>query len=160
MEKEIQVITEKILKRETRTLLKEIDYFMAEDQAGGLFIINKGNGQAIGEKKEKRKVPGRKQFEILMKAAGEAACIEELLLYLSYQKSKDSGWNAKCRDGEDVAKKLAKSFMKIQDEIYKMIEQKAGADKINSEDERLIRLQIAEKYMGYLFWKVSTVSRS
>ena len=51
-------------------------------------------------------------------------------------------------------------LIRIQDEIYKMIECETGAENIEADDERVLRLMIAEKYLGYLYWKASAVSKS
>ena len=108
----------------------------------------------------KEKTPGRTQFKALMDAAGEASCIEELLLFLAYQKSKGGGWQIKCGGNEDISQKISKSLMKIQEDVFDAIEKEAKAGRITQEDERIIRLEIAEKYMGYLYWKASVESRS
>ena len=153
MDKDIKFLAEKVLKRETNTFLKEIEHLMTEDGVGEILAGEKKNSQ------ENAKVPGRKQFKMLMDATGEASCIEELLLFLSYQKSKDNGWKMKCNNGKDIAQNLSDSFMKVQDAIFEDIEREAVGKKICDEDERILRLEIAEKYMGYLYWKASTVSR-
>lgn len=160
MDIEIKFLAEKVLKRETNTFLKEIEHLMTEEGVGEILARGKKNVQ--GKEKKQEKVPGRKQFKMLMDATGEASCIEELLLFLSYQKSKDNGWGIKCgneKDEKDIAQKLADSFMKVQDEIFGIISKEAGAEKICEEDERILRLEIAKKYMGYLYWKASVVSR-
>ncbi len=151
MNKEIRFSAQKVLKKETNRFLKEIDRFMEEGGVGELLA---------SEKNAKQRILGKSQFKKLMDAAGEASCIEELLLFLSYQKSKKHGWETPCSDGEEIAKKLADSFIRIQDEIYKMIECETGAENIEADDERVLRLMIAEKYLGYLYWKASAVSKS
>ncbi len=158
MEKEMKFNSEKVLKRETNRFLKEIEHFMEDGGVGKLLAGEQNSGQE-GEKEKQPKVPGRKQFKMLMDAAGEASSIEELLLFLSYQKSKKHGWETICSDGEDIAKKLADSFMRVQDDIYGIMENEDWAEKIEDDDERLLRLMIAEKYLGYLYWKASAVSR-
>ncbi len=159
MKKEIKFLAEKVLKRETNIFLKEIEHFMEDGGVGKLLAGEKNNSQEKGKRKKTQKVPGKKQFKMLMDAAGEASCIEELLLFLSYQKSKQHGWEIVCSDGEDIAKKLADSFMRVQDDVFKIIEREDWAEKIEYDDERLLRLMIAEKYLGYLYWKASAVSR-
>lgn len=157
MGNEMKFLAEKILKRETNRFLKEIEHFIEDGGVGKLLAGGENNGQEKGKKQQK--IPGRKQFKMLMDAAGEASCIEELLLFLSYQKSKKHGWEAMCSDGEDIAKKLVDSFMRVQDDVYKIIENEDWEEKIEDDDERLLRLMIAEKYLGYLYWKASAVSR-
>lgn len=157
MDKEIKFLAEKVLKRETNTILKEIERLMTEDGVGEVLTGEMKNSQEKGKDKKQGKVPGRKQFIMLMEAAGEASCIEELLLFLSYQKSKNHGWGSLCDNQKDIAQNLVDSFMKVQDEIFGSIVKEAGAKKICEEDERILRLEIAEKYMGYLYWKASVV---
>lgn len=159
MKKEMKLLAEKVLKRETNKFLKEIECFMESGDVGIILAGEINSGQEKWKGKKQPKGPGRTQFKMLMDAAGEAACIEELLLFLSYQKSKKHGWETECTDGEDIAKKLADSFMKVQTDIYKILEHEISAEKIEEDDERLLRLMIAEKYLGYLYWKASAVSR-
>jgi len=140
MDRELKFLAEKVIKKETNTILNEIDRFMDEDGAGDVLA---------------KKVPGRKQFKTLMDATKEAACIEELLLFLSYQRSKKGGWDTKCANGKEIAINMAESFMKVQNKVLGIIE--TEAQKISDDDERLLRLEIAEKYMGYLYWKASVV---
>jgi len=71
MDKELKVLTEKILKRKTNEFLKEIEYLMTESGVGRVL--------AKKDRNRKDKTPGRTQFKALMDATGEAACIEELL---------------------------------------------------------------------------------
>lgn len=151
MEKELKFIAEKVLKRKTNVFLKEIDDLMTENGVGTIL--------ARTNVSKKDRAPGRSQFKALMDAAGEASCIEELLLFLSYQESKDGGWKNICSNKKNIAKNLTDSFMKIQDIIYADIVDEAKEKEISSEDERILRLEIAKKYMGYLFWKASVVSR-
>ncbi len=159
MRKEMEFLAEKALKRETNRFLEEIEHFMEDGGIEKLLAGEKTNDHKKGKGEKQQKVPGRKQFKMLMDAAEEASCIEELLLFLSYQKSKKHGWETTCSDGEAIAKKLADSFMRIQDDIYKIIENEDWAEKIEDDDERLLRLMIANKYLGYLYWKASAVSR-
>lgn len=159
MKKEMRFSAEKALKRETNIFLKEIEHFMEDGGVAKLLAEEKNSSRDKQKRKKPSKVPGRKQFKMLMDAAGEAACIEELLLFLSYQKSKNQGWETRCSDGEDIAKKLADSFMNVQDTVYKIMEHEDWAKNIEDDDERMLRLMIAEKYLGYLYWKASAVSR-
>lgn len=168
MEKKMRLLTEKALKRETNQFLKEIENFMKDGDVGKFLAGEKNDSQEEEKEEKQQKVPGRTQFKTLMDAAGKASCIEELLLFLSYQKSKKHGWETRCGDGEDIAKKLAESFMRVQEDVYKVIEDdiykamehEDWAEKIEDDDERLLRLMIAEKYLGYLYWKASAVSKA
>lgn len=150
MDKELKFMVEKVLKRKTNVFLEEIENLMVED----------GVGEVLSGKNNKGgKIPGRTQFKALMDATIEAACIEELLLFLSYQRSKGGGWDQVCRNRKNIAENLANSFMKIQDIIYEYIVEESKGKEIGDEEERLLRLEIARKYMGYIYWKVSVVSR-
>ena len=162
MDKEIKYWAENVLNRNTKLFLSEIDNLIDKQGVGRLLAEykkreeKKKEQKAAEQKAEKRKkIPGRTQFKTLMDAARKASCIEELLLFLAYQKSKKQGWDTNCEDGEDIAKKLIDSFMKVQDGVYACIEQENGANEISGDDERLLRLMIAEKYLGYLYWKAS-----
>lgn len=166
MNKELSFLVEKVLKKNTNVLLQEIDHLMEED--GVRILLEEGNKKIETGKnskkangKENSKVPGKTQFKTLMDAASEASCIEELVLFISYQKSKKHGWENKCANGDDIAKNVTNSLMKIQESVYAEIEKEAEVQeqKIDTEDERILRLRIAEKYMGYLYWKASVVSR-
>lgn len=162
MNKELSFLAERVLKKNTNVILQEIEHLMNEDGVGD--VLGKTNHRdeaGKNSKKNNNKVPGRTQFKDLMDAACEASCIEELLLFISYQKSKDGGWRNKCSNEKDIAQNVVDSLMNIQKLIYAEIEKEAEINnqKIDLEDERILRLQIAEKYMGYLYWKASVVSR-
>lgn len=155
MNKELRKIEQKILKRETNNFLEKIEVLMKEDGSG---VANILSSKKENNKKE-NKGPGRSQFEMLMNAAEEASCIEELVLFISYQRSKKGGWEEKCTNGKDIAENLLNSFMEVQDDIYKKIKEEVEKDniKISDEEKRMLELDIAKKYMGYLYWSVSTV---
>lgn len=166
MNKELGFLSEKVLRKNTNVLLQEIGRLMEEDGVG--VLLEKGNIQndtggkfKKNNKKDHEKVPGKTQFSNLMGAASEASCIEELVLFISYQRSKKGGWESKCTNGHDIAQNVVDSLMNIQKAVYEEIVKEAEIQKqtIDSEDERILRLKIAEKYMGYLYWKVSVVSR-
>lgn len=155
MDKDLRILAEKVLRRETNRILKEIERMMKEDGVEEA-IANGGRG-----KEGKKNTPlGQGQFKKLMDAAGEASCIEEILLFLGYQASKGGGWKKQCRNEKSIAEYVAESFGAIQGQVYPMIEKERGKDKISAEDERELRLKIAEKYFGYLYWKAHIVSKS
>lgn len=145
MDHNLRFAAKKALKRETNQFLIEIKRLMEED--GVADILKNGNK------------PGRTQFNSLMDAAGEASCIEELMLFLSYQVSKKEGWEKKCANNESIAKNVVNSFLNIQDTIYPCIQKEYGVNVISYDDERVLRLEIAEKYMGYLYWRATIESR-
>ncbi len=160
MEDKIKFSAEKVLKRETNQFLKEIEKLIETDGVGKLLVDDDSNKQQQGKEKGKTKSLKVGQFRILMDAAEEAACIEELLLFLSYQKARGLGWEIACGNSkEDVAKKLADSFMNVQKEIFGIMKQEDWAKDMEEDDERLLRLMIAKKYLGYLYWKAYAVSK-
>lgn len=166
MNKELGFLAEKVLKKNTDVILQEIEHLMKEDGVGDV-LGKKDSGNEAGKNtkktnnKQNDKIPGKTQFQNLMAAASEASCIEELILFISYQKSKDGGWRKKCCNEKDIAQNVTDSLMKVQKSVYPEIEKEAEIQKqtIEHEDERVLRLRIAEKYMGYLYWKASVVSR-
>jgi len=166
MNKELSFLAEKVLKKNTNIILQEIERLMNKDGVGDVLgnTNDKNEAEKYSKKTNKkgnRKIPGKTQFKNLMDAASEASCIEELVLFISYQESKDGGWKNKCSNKKDIAQNVTDSLMKIQNSVYTEIEKEAEIQKqnIDHEDERVLRLRIAEKYMGYLYWKVSVVSR-
>lgn len=152
MDKDLKLLSGRVLKRETKEFLIEIE---------GL-VIGKGIGNIVvndDKKQGNSKKLGRSQFKMLLDSVSKASCIEELLLFISYQKARSHGWESKCNDGESIADNLVKSFMRIQDKIYPRILNEPDIGEVSNDDERLLRLDIAEKYMGYLFWKVYVASK-
>ncbi len=152
MDKNLKLLSGKVLKRETKEFLEEIENLVIKDGIGKNVVND-------DKKQESTRVLGRSQFKMLLDSVPKASCIEELLLFISYQKARGNGWENKCSNGESVADNLVKSFMRIQDKIYPIILEEPGIGEVNNDDERLLRLDIAEKYMGYLFWKVYAVSK-
>lgn len=152
MDKNLKFLSERILKRETNEFLKEIEDLVIKDGVGKVVVDD--------DKKERNnKAVGRSQFKTLLDAVSEASCIEELLLFISYQKARGHGWEKKCCNGKSIADNLVDSFMRIQNKIYPKIVKEPYIEGISDDDERLIRLDIAEKYMGYLYWKVYVASK-
>ena len=147
MDKELRFSAERVLKRETNRILNEIGHLMDED----------GVGRAIADGNEQK---GNRQFKNLMDATEEASCIEELLLFIAYQESKGGVWKKRCINGKSIAVNVTNSSMKVQDEVYGLIGEENDASKISVDDERELRLEIAVKYLGYLFWKVHIVSKN
>lgn len=146
MDNTLRALVDKVLKKETKKFLDEIEGLM--------------NGQGLQKalNAPKGKKPGRSQFKSLMDVAEKAACVEELVLFFAYQESKKEGWQNDCGDST-IAKNIKRSLTSIIKEIYMLIEKETGLNHINEDDERMIKLFIAQKYMGYLYWKASVVSR-
>lgn len=95
---------------------------------------------------------------MLMNAATEASCIEELLLFLGYQQSRKNGWEIRCKkNNKSIAENIIDSLKEIQINICSDIEKEV--EHIDIDDERVIKLEIARKYTGYLYWKVSTICK-
>lgn len=150
MDNDLQLAAEKVLKQETKQFIEEIDHLM---QVDGLekSLKSKNNNN--------NKVPGKTQFKDLMDAASKASCIEELMLFLSYQEAKEGGWEKKCVNGYSIARNVINSLKKIVDAIYSLIKKEYGNRAIKDEEERVLQLEITEKYMGYLYWKAYVVSK-
>ena len=150
MDKTLKVLIDKVLKEETKRLLDEIDTLMNKEGMG--YALVSGN-------KKKDTEPGRTQFKSLMDATDKAACVEELVLFLAYQKSKGNGWNKKVNNNMSIAEKIEHSLYSVIGEISEIIRKRPEAENMNVDDERIMKLMIAEKYMGYLYWNVSIASR-
>lgn len=146
--KKLKEIEEKVLKSETNQFLEELKNLMEK--------------RGVAKTLVKNRKPGRTQFKKLMDATEEASSVEELLLFISYQKSKSKkeGWEKKCINEKDIAENLVESFINVQNNIYSKIVEKAYERKIeiNNEEERILKINIAKKYMGYLYWKASVVN--
>lgn len=138
MSKDLEFIVKKVLISETNTFLTELDSLM----------------EKIPVTKQK---PGRTQFKTVMDAAGKASSVEELLLFISYQAAKKNsdGWGIKCRNGNSIADNVVESLHHMIEIVEDKIMQSIKVQQLDSEDERKIRLRIAEKYLGYLYWKIT-----
>ena len=150
MDRALKGMIDRVLKEETKSILDEIDT-----------IINKDgmrNALTRGSKKGDTK-PGRNQFKSLMDAAGKASCVEELVLFLAYQNSKGNGWQNKVNKNTNIAEKITQSLMSITDKLSEIIETKPEAENMSIDDKRIMRLIIAEKYLGYLYWSVSALRK-
>lgn len=143
MDQALRLVIEKTLKKETNNILNEIEKMIKED---GMEEILKGGK------------PGGNQFKALMDAAGEAACVEELFLFLSYQSSKKDGWGKQIAD-KSIAEAVIISFKNVQKEICESVKKAGGMEEIAPEDERILSLETAKKYFGYLYWRASIVKR-
>lgn len=154
MDNRLEFITEQVLKQKTKQILSEIRRLMKE---GGVEACLKDRPNKKDKKDKEDMPPGRSQFQSLMDAAREAACVEELVLFLSYQESKKGGWGKKCADGATIAKKVVDSLMSTVDLLYSCIAEACEGQDISDDDERMLRLKIAEKYLGYLYWTASAV---
>lgn len=137
MNKELSFIVKKTLTKETNTLLTELERLMAEE--GMREVMNREGA------------PGRTQFNAIMQASLKASCVEELLLFIAYQGSKGEKTVAQA-----VTQSIIKECEDIANKIYKEL---GGGVEITKDDERIIQLEIAKKYLGYLYWK-TTIERS
>ena len=146
MNRELALIVKGVLVRETNLFIDEINDLM--DKRGG------GNAINIG----------RTQFVTIMDGVKQASTVEELCLFIDYQESKRTGWDKDCGNSKTVAKNVQESLNeiieKIEKKIIEEIEQKISKDRgISDNDNRMMRLKIAEKYMGYLYWKATIVMK-
>ncbi len=156
MDDKLRLLVETVLKKKTNEILKQIDYLMDEKGVGDI-LKNKTK-----DKNEDKEQLGRRQFTMLMNAATEASCIEELLLFLGYQQSRKNGWEIRCKNrceknNKSIAENIIDSLKEIQINICSDIEKEV--EHIDIDDERIIKLEIARKYTGYLYWKVSTICK-
>lgn len=152
MDDKLRLLVETVLKKKTNEILKQIDYLMDEKGVGDI-LKNKTK-----DKNEDKEQLGRRQFTMLMNAATEASCIEELLLFLGYQQSRKNGWEIRCeKNNKSIAENIIDSLKEIQINICSDIEKEV--EHIEIDDERVIKLEIARKYTGYLYWKVSTICK-
>lgn len=149
MDRDLALIVKGVLVRETNLFIDEINDLM-----------DNGVRNAI----EKRKDFGKTQFVLIMNGIKQASSVEELCLFIDYQESKQSGWGFVCNNQKSVAKNVQESLNKIIEKIEKKIlkelEESISKDRrISENDSRMIRLKIAEKYMGYLYWKATIVMK-
>ncbi len=106
---------------------------------------------------------GKGQFGTLMTNANKASSLNEIILFIEYQESKDTigkSWGRLCSGNKTVAKIIIESLTLTCNELGKNIinslenrpDNKIVLDK---DDIRKIKLIIMEKYLGYLFWSTS-----
>lgn len=181
MDEKRMLSVEKELKKATHLFLKNVDGLMGKigpllkEGAGqakkaGTHTGNASKGGESNKKENKNKkeddhkkqdedtkIPGRTQFKMLMDAAGEAACVEELLLYLAYQESRHDGWGTKWEEEETIAKAVKDSLDAIQSTVLPEIKKSKVIGETTEEEERIIKLAIVKKYLGYLYWKATVV---
>jgi hypothetical protein len=153
MDKELSMVVNHILTKQTKRFLDELNRLM----------YTKGLQKAIEI--------GRTQFKHLKSGVAQAACVEELYLFINYQAAKKEGWDTQCDDGNTVAANVIASLNTIltamEAEISTKVqninsnradtEQWIHFDQSEYEDSREIRLRIAEKFLGYLYWNASIV---
>ena len=146
MTAEIAMILKQTLTENADMMIQEIDRMMEED----------GVDKAIAV--------GRTQFQTIMKSASNASCVEELCLFISYQESKHQGWDTKCYSEKNktqrtVAENVIASLKLITESVSKKCEERIKSKElqVESSDLRQIKLRIAEKFLGYLYWKATVV---
>ncbi|MCI9368958.1 MAG: hypothetical protein HFH65_01295 [Lachnospiraceae bacterium] len=158
MDEKLRLSIETVLKKKTNEILKEINYLMDEKGVGDIL---KNGPKDKNQNKNNKQLLGRTQFTMLMNAATEASCVEELLLFLAYQESRNSGWKIQCeKSNKSIAENIVDSLIEIQTNVYSAIEKEVETEYIDEDDERVIKLEIARKYTGYLYWKVSAICKA
>lgn len=101
---------------------------------------------------------GKSQLDILLRAVRKANCIEEIKLFIKYQSAKASNgnsWNTLV--GQN----------KISDVIIEKINQLIGLvsnevierENLTTDDVRILKLKLSEKFFGYLYWKGTVYSK-
>lgn len=104
---------------------------------------------------------GRTQLNSLLQNAQNASSVEELKLFISYKESKGNGWEIK-KEGKSVAKHLIDSIEKVEklaSNVRKSVDEKTlDHEKITDDDMRKIKLMMVEKFLGYLYWKGTTMA--
>lgn len=145
MDKELNYVVKSVLVKETNSFLDEIDRLMKEDGVEKAIRI------------------GRTQIKTIMDGVNKAASVEELFLFISYQESKRNGWDMPCDNKKSVAQNVIDSIRKIMDEMQSEIQTawdvlETGKE-LDEEDIRILRLNIAEKYMGYLYWQTTIITK-
>lgn len=101
---------------------------------------------------------GKSQLDILLKAVRSANSVDEIILFISYQKSKakdEESWKYKVGDktfADFLIEKLKKVIdLASNEEICKKLTD-------NSEEElRILKLKFCEKFLGYFYWKGSVL---
>lgn len=146
MNKELEFKVKKILISETNNFLNEIDCMMKESGMENVSNV--------------KTAAGRTQFKTIMDAAGKASSVEELLLFIFYQGSKSGGWNTGCTNNKSLAQNVADSLQHTLEVMSVKVSESIEDQNIDSEDRREIRLRIAEKYLGYLYWKATILKES
>ena len=117
MDDKLRLLVETVLKKKTNEILKQIDYLMDEKGVGD--ILKNGS-------RNNKRIPRTTQFTMLMNAATEASCVEELLLFLAYQQSRKNGWETRCeRSNKSIAENIVDSLEEIQINLYPKIEKGA-----------------------------------
>ena len=87
-----------------------------------------------------RRIPDKRQFTSLVEAGVQAACAEELILFIQYKNAKDgsrSGWS-------DLAKPLTEEIQALKGKTSELK---------GDPDENY--LQLARLFLGYLLWAAS-----
>lgn len=138
-----QVLVKSEIDKVTNTILDEVDSFSKKPKMNDVF----GNG---------RNKIGRTQLNSLLMNVRNAVSVEELILFISYKEAKGQGWEQVC-GGKTVAKHLIESLRTVEnlaDNIRTYVDKNSSKDEqITEDDMRVIKLMLAEKFLGYLYWK-------
>jgi hypothetical protein len=91
---------------------------------------------------------GKKQFNDIMEAAGQACCVEEFCLYVSYKGSKE-GTKPMWGDLADPFNKEVAALRQLARAFYP-----SGADERTIEKAHL---ELLKRFTGYLMWKANVM---
>lgn len=128
MDREVRMIVDKVIKRETDSMLDATERVMSE----------------MGKSR-----PSKTQIRNLLDVAyyREAASLREICVYIDYL------WGKEKMD-RSSANKIKVSLEEEVKEIMNAIKEEAGEmDSAVEKEKQGIELLIAEKYFGYLYWK-------
>jgi len=158
----------RVLTENTDRLISEIKDLMDK----------KGLKKVISHKDQDSVRIGRSQFQTLMRIAKEAGSLDELILWLSYQEAKNveirynredrKSWALPCAGNNSAAQHVIASLKLITEEMLKKIQsthslsndqERAGKIVLSADEERTVKLVIAEKYLGYLYWQATVTSK-
>lgn len=143
-----QVLVKNEIDKLTNNILNELE----------TFANIKGMEDVFGNQRGKI---GRTQLNSLLQNAQNASSVEELKLFISYKESKGNGWEIK-KEGKSVAKHLIDSIEKVEklaSNVRKSVDEKTlDHEKITDDDMRKIKLMMVEKFLGYLYWKGTTMA--
>ncbi len=158
MDRQTAMMVKQVLIKKTNLFLEEVENLIKDSKEGG-----KGVG------KELRNI-GRRQFQDIMNGMSEkASSVEEIYLFIGYQEAKDmevefnkKGWSKSCGNKHTVAENIVDTLKEVISNVWAAVQEEVQKRESNTIEEgvaREIRINIAEKFMGYLYWKATVVQK-
>ena len=121
----------------------------------------KGMEDVFSYKDSDRRRIGRTQLSSLLQNCRNASSAEELKLFISYKEAKENGWDIRIQ-GRSIAQRLIDSIIRVEglsSDVINAVNSKLPEDeKILEDDRRKIKLMLVEKFLGYLYWKGTTMA--